>query len=328
MCETTTYSTLQVNQYDPTRTTTLRNAFARDMSRRFRELTQVIKIAVVDKDCFGLVPIQSNQLQEPGYQAFNFPRLQDKVEAFMVWLRQQEERGLLQTIEARRIGAAVEEAWTNIYILDSYKRGVQRARYEMRNAGYDVPTIEASGGIEVVMGNPFHIDRVGLVYTRAYEQLKGITAAMDTQISQILAQGMVDGDNPLRLARKLVATINGGGAELGITDTLGRYIPAKRRAEMLARTEIIRAHHQANIQEYMNWQVLGIEVVAEWSTAGDERVCDQCAGLHGNRYTLKEIEHMIPVHPNCRCIAVPVERGEPRQMAHPTKPRTDELRDV
>ena len=88
--------------------------------------------------------------------------------------------------------------------------------------------------------------------------------------------------------------------ELGITDSLGRFIPAQRRAETLARTEIIRAHHMANMQEYKNWGATGFEVIAEWSTAGDERVCDECAGYHENRYTMQAIEHAIPVHPQCR----------------------------
>lgn len=322
-------STLQRYNYDPTRTTTLRNAFARAMRKRFRDLETVIQEAVVKHDCFGLSVQTYAELQSPGYQAFNFPRVSQKVDAFMQWLRLQEQKGLLETAYYFRIGEAIEEAWTNIFIYDSYKRGVQRARYELRNAGYNVPSVELSGGINAIMSAPFHIDAVGLVFTRAFEQLKGITSQMDTQISQVLAQALVDGDGANAVTRKLLATINGSGAgDLGITDTLGRFIPAKRRAEMLARTEIIRAHHIANIREYRNWGVLGIEVIAEWSTAGDERVCDECAGLHGNRYTLKEIEHMIPRHPNCRCIAVPVGREDPRQVSHPTKPRTDELRDV
>jgi len=134
---------------------------------------------------------------------------------------------------------------------------------------------------------------------------------MDTQISRVLAQGMADGDNPRLLARKLIATINGTGmGELAITDTLGRFIPAARRAEMLARTEIIRAHHNATIQEYRNWAVEGVKVKAEFVTAGDDRVCDRCAALEREVFTLDRIEGMIPLHPNCRCCAIPF-KGEP-----------------
>jgi len=131
---------------------------------------------------------------------------------------------------------------------------------------------------------------------------------MDTQISQILAQGLIDGDHPSIITRKLLATINGSGVgELGITDSLGRFIPAQRRADMLARTEIIRAHHVANIQEYKNWRAMGVTVRAEWSTAGGKRVCEICAGMDGKSFELEEIENMIPQHPMCRCIAVPRE---------------------
>lgn len=309
MNEVTTYNSVQIYQYDPTRTTALRNAFAREMRKRFAALTKIIRQAIIEQDCFGLGIRTYAEMNPPSYRAFDFPRVRQKVDAFMEWLRRQEERGLLEIRMYQRIGASVEEAWTNMYIYDSYKRGVQRARYELRKAGYDVPTIEATGGIEAVMNVPFHIDAVGLAYTRAFEGLKNITSQMDTQISQVLAQGLVDGDGSRLIARKLVASINGTGVgDLGITDTLGRFIPAKRRAETLARTEIIRAHHMANIQEYKNWQALGVKVIAEWGTAGDDRVCDRCAHLHGNKYSLKEIEHMIPVHPNCRCIAVPITR--------------------
>ena len=329
MTETITYSDLQVFQYDPTRTLTLRNSFVKAMNKRFNDLTRVITEAIVEQDCFGLGIHTMAEVTPPIHLAFDFPSNSKKVEAFMVWLKLQEERGLLETVTLQRIGDAIEQAWTNLYIYDSYKRGVIRARSEMKKAKYNVPDVETSGGIEVIMGAPFHVDRVGLAFIRTFEGLKGITAAMDMQISQILAQGLVDGDGARVIARKLVAVINGSGAgELGITDSLGRFIPAKRRAQMLARTEIIRSHHLAKIQEYKNWRVLVITVIAEWGTAGDDRVCTECAGLHGNRYTLEEIEHMIPRHPNCRCIAIPVENKDPRGVPHTTMPRTDELREV
>jgi len=299
---------LTINSYDPTRTTVLRNQFVRDSNRRFNELTAVIKLAVDDQDCFGLRQgtVRTFQMTPPGAGAFAFPRSTDKVTAFMKWLQDQIDRGLLQTAELQQVGVGVESAWTNKYILDSYKRGVQRARYEMGKAGFDVPSIDATGGIGISFSTPFHLDRVGLLYTRVFSELKGITAAMDQQISRVLAQGMTDGDGPGLLARKLVSTINGTGmGKLGIRDSLGRFIPAKRRAEIMARTEVIRAHHQATVQEYRNWGLEGVVVKAEFSAAGDERVCNQCADLDGSVYTLDEIEKMIPVHPQCRCIALP-----------------------
>ena len=246
--------------YDPTKTTALRNQFAANMKRRFAELVSVVVGSVMTNDCFGLSPkLHSLQMTPTQQEAFAFMRSAEKVEAFMKWLREQVDKGILEVSVYQQIGSSIETAWTNIYITDSYKRGVIRARYELKKAGYNVPTIDESGGINIVMMGPVHADRLGLLFTRVFNDLKGITAAMDMQISRVLAQGIADGDGMQLLARKLVSTINGTKmGELGITDTLGRFIPASRRAMMLARTEIIRAHAEATLQEFRNWGVEGV----------------------------------------------------------------------
>jgi SPP1 gp7 family putative phage head morphogenesis protein len=303
-------NTLTYNKnYDPTHTTVLRNLFVSDVNRRFAEIVFVIKKTVVDNDCFGLQKgIQTHQVVPAGWQAFNYRLSQEKIAKFMEWLQIQVNNGILDIREYEQIGNAINSAWTNKYIFDSYKRGVIRARYELQKAGYNVPSIEQTGGIEISMALPIHLDRLGLLYTRAYTDLKGITEVMDTYISRILAQGLADGDSPILLARKMVATINGQGlGDLGITDTLGRFIPAKLRAETLARTEIIRSHHIATIQEYRNWAVYNVIVQAEVITAGDDKVCLACEALEkGGPYTLDEAEKLIPNHPNCRCCTIPL----------------------
>jgi SPP1 gp7 family putative phage head morphogenesis protein len=293
------------NNYDPTKTTVLRNLWAKDMKRRFNELIIVIVEAVVTLDCFGLnnPAFTTNQVVPPGNRAFAFMRDPEKIDAFMTWLKRQEEKGILTTSQFQQIGSAINGAWTNIYVADSYKRGLLRARQELQKAG--VPSIEATGGIDASMSTPFHMDRVGVLFTRVFTELVGITATMDTTISRILAQGMIDGDGPKVIARKMKAAIDGTGETLAITDKLGRFIPAQRRAMMLARTETIRAYHLAAIQEYRNWGVEGVHVMAEWMTSEDEKVCNICREFEGKIFTLDEIEPMIPAHPHCRCVAIP-----------------------
>lgn len=292
--------------YDPTHTTVLRNTFASQMNKRFDELMKVIKISIVDNDCFGL-DLATFQMIPAGKNQFSFRRSQDKVKKFMAWLDEQVKLGILEVSIYEQAGDAIEKAWTNMYITDSYKRGVMRARYEMKKAGYDVPSIESTGGIAASLAVPIHADRLGLLFTRTYTDLKGITEAMDTIISRILAQGMADGDNPKVLARKIYQVINGGAVgDLAMKDSLGRSISAKARAEMIARTEIIRAHHQAMIQEYMNWRVFDVIIEAEIATAGDNRVCTRCEALaKGGPYTLEQAMNLIPYHPKCRCVALP-----------------------
>jgi len=315
------HTNASVNRYDPTRTTALRNAFVKDMNRRFDGLVKIIYKTIVTEDAFGLnnkITIQG-EFTTPSRASFAFPRSADKVEKFRLWLDKQIKNGILEVGELNQIGSGINGAWTNKYIFDSYKRGVIRARYELKQAKYkDIPAMEQTGGIVMSMTSPLHIDRLGLLYTRAFSELQGITSQMDTQISRVLSQGIADGDNPITLARKMRKVItgtSGTGKELAITDTLGRFIPAKRRAEMIARTEIIRAHHVATIQEYKTWATEGVYIRGEWKTSGilegPGHVCDECLALEGHMYDLDEIESMIPYHPNCKCIALPirVEKG-------------------
>lgn len=312
----------KAGKMDPTHTTTLRNAFVREMKWRYLTFARAIKSAIDERDCFGLKAthiLSMAGITPPGELAFAFPRTSQKMAAFMDWIQTQnklflESKGVwtegIELITAPQLGIGVENVWTNKYIHSAYQKGIFRARQEMKKVGYNVPSIGESGGLGVALNQPMHIDRLGLVYSRAYEELKGINASMSSQISRVLAQGMAEGRNPRELAVLLASTVMGPVGGLGITDTLGRFIPAARRAEIMARTEIIRAHHVATIQEYKNWGLEGVMVQAEWATVGDDRVCDECASLEGKIFTLEEIESMIPRHPQCRCIALPIEQKD------------------
>jgi len=300
ICGNSNHLVVNANEYDPTHTTTLRNLFNSKMDVRFNKLCAAIKTKIVTQDFFEFNAPQVNA-------TYPFTRSVVKVQEFMDWLKQQINDGILSVKEYEQLGESIDKAWTNLYITDSYKRGIIRARYELQKAGLSVPSIDKTGGIEMSMFVPLHMDTLGLLFTRVFTELKGITNAMSSQIAKVLTQGLADGDGMLTLANKLVATINGTGmGDLGITDVLGRFIPAKRRAMLLSRTEIVRAHHQAMIQEYRNWGVLNITVLAEIKTAGDDRVCDECSAVaSAGPYSLDEAFNLLPVHPLCRCVAMP-----------------------
>lgn len=289
-------------QFDPTRTLGVRRRFIADLTRRFKAVQRRVTKAVVTNDALGLrAPRMPPTLRLVGRDAlpkeFDFPRSQDKVAAFDTWLAEQIQAHILnpaegvEIIEAPQLGEAVETAWTNKYIDSGYQQGIGRARSELIGAGFDVPTIAESGGINVVFNQPFHLDRVGLLYTRAFSELKTIASGLDSDVSSILAQGMAEGKNPITLAREM-------NKRLGIG-----LVNSKR----IARTEIIRAHHMATIQEYRNSGVIGVKILAEFTTAGDSKVCKRCQRLAGKVFTLDKAEGIIPVHPNCRCVFLPLD---------------------
>ena len=298
MCEVCEH--IQVNvaekQYDPTRTTALRNMAVGESNRRFDHIVALIRKAVDAEDVFGL-RLQALQTT-PGQNAFAWGTNDRKIREFIRWINDLIRDGIL-VVDEIPTGFGIEN-WLQKYLKTAYQRGLARAREELRKAGYNVPTVTASGGLATVMSIPIHVDALAMLYVRAFSDLKGITAVMEQHLTKLLTEGFMSGANPRVIARRLVAAINGKGVgDLGLTDSLGRFISAKRRAELLARTEIIRAHHTANINEYMSWGALGVSVKAEWSTAGDSRVCFECQSLEGQVFTLEEILPMIPLHPQC-----------------------------
>ena len=313
-CCTAPLNGIRINQVDPTRTLTLRNRFVKEMRRRFNQLAKVIRISIVDNDCFGLnTPARIRTNIEAGPAQFDYALSSDKISEFMRWLQDQYQEYILSggTRGIKIIsptGRVTEANWTDIYIQAAYQRGLQRGRQELRNAGIDIPNFGDMPGedsLTVVFNQPFNVERVGLLYIRTFTDLQGITTAMDTMISRALAQGMAEGRGPMELASILDKIITGMGEDFGIFDSLGRWIPGRRRAEILARTEIIRAHHMATISEYERAGLLGVKVKAEWSTAGDSRVCKICAPMEGRVYDIQKIKGMLPAHPQCRCVAIP-----------------------
>src|SRR3990172_8501920 len=76
----------------------------------------------------------------------------------------------------------------------------------------------------------------------------------------------------------------------------------KRRAEMIAATEVTRLYAEGNRAGYA---ASGVEEV-EWVTARDALVCDLCGPLDGKKWPLGQEEYVPPRHPRCRCTPAPV----------------------
>lgn len=76
----------------------------------------------------------------------------------------------------------------------------------------------------------------------------------------------------------------------------------RRRLETIARTETARAQTMGYA---IGLQDIGIEEV-EFQVHPDERTCPICSGKDGDRYSVEDGEGVIPVHPSCRCVLLPV----------------------
>lgn len=265
------------HRFDPTRTQTLRKKFEQEAARRMRWLKGRIREAIVEDDGFGL---KTNRGR------FEFERSADSVAAFMGWLREQMQEGVLEVQPGMPMARAAQQAWTSVYIETAYQRGIAQGAGNMRKAGANVE----QRWIDSAFNRPIHADRVGLIYIRAYEQLEGITEAMSQQISRVLAEGIAEGRNPLDIARLMNDRVD----KIGLN-----------RVRTFARTEVINAHAEASLNAYEEAGLVGVEAQAEFSTAGDDRVCPECASLEESVWLISEAHGIIPVHPNCRCVWIP-----------------------
>jgi len=305
-------TTIVVNQIlrrDPTRTAGIRARFVSQINRRWNAHARDVTASIVERDCFDIQPDLLVIMTPTRYKQFAFTRTSDKVAGFMSWLEAEERRGILELVRRPGIYAGAETAWTDVYIDSAYQRGIRRGRAELRRAGYRVPSLEHEpGGIASVMSQPFHADRVGLLYTRTFEDLKSVTQFTNAEVRRKIsdglttgiARGIAEGKSPRAIARALSKDVRNRVDKIG-----------KVRARTIARTEVIRAHHVATIQEYKQAAAdMDVNVKAEVSTAGFN-VCPICVDLeNGGPYSLRRVEGMIPAHPNCRCVIIPVTRGQ------------------
>lgn len=104
-----------------------------------------------------------------------------------------------------------------------------------------------------------------------------------TTSAEIVAKGIVEGRPTDAMVREM-------RTRLGVV---------KSRAEMIVRTESLRAYNDASNTYYA---AQGVELVMYYATA-DDRSCPICAPRAGNIYRRQDIR--VPLHPRCRCYLAP-----------------------
>lgn len=207
---------------------------------------------------------------------FPFETIGGRRSAFLTWLEDQFQLGVIEHVNHRS------------YIRASYKRGVTHADFALRKAGVQLPE---DTDLEDLFAAPVHADTLETLMTRDLAALRGINAAMGADIGRTLAEGLAQGWNPHKTARE----INGRVDAVGI-----------HRSRLLARTETQNAVAQGTLNRFKQQGVDEVTVFAEFSTAGDARVCPECLTLEGRVFDMDNAAGIIPVHPDCRCVWLPV----------------------
>lgn len=319
-----------VRRRDPAGVRGLQRRLIQQVDRRYDQLNADIRASIVTNDCFNLAGVVAGKaptvlMAGPvPKEAFKFETVQKKIDGFMGWLHEQQADGILDVLhKAETHASIVTPAWSGVYVdsyyakglREAYEKGIKEGRYKLGRAGFG-PAKMQTGPMSIYMQQPFHVDRVGLIYSRAYEDLKTVTQVTEGAVRQQiaagltsgLARGMAEGRNSGDIARQLVKDVTNK------VDQIGRV-----RAKMIARTETARAYHVSAIAEYREAGAAGVDVKAELLTSGLPNVCGECIDLETDGpYTLDQVEFMIPVHPNCACTTIPFLEGD--KLLHPRQP--------
>lgn len=118
--------------------------------------------------------------------------------------------------------------------------------------------------------------------------LKRLTDQFEQQALLGIKQLLIDG------------VITGRSTKSIKTDLIKRFEIIPNKAETIARTEVLSAYRDANLERYR----LSTTVKAwQWSATLDERTCPVCIALDGQEFSLAT---PFATHPNCRCSPIPI----------------------
>ena len=259
---------------DPTRTKLLRDVWSRKLRSAYRSLNAAIRRLLIDQKVFGVINAgeweflgESEQIQR--YADFLDAHVQQNIE--IDWGEHTDKA------YAKGLSRGYTDSTKSIAIAQSLQ---DQALFETTRQQF----------ISLQLRRPPIQEKVKILKNRVLTDLKGVNQTMSARMQSQLIEGFQKGEHPRTIAKRLTS----------VTDKIGKV-----RAETIARTEVIRAHSEGQLDamESMGVQTVGVQV--EWSTAGDDRVCPQCSPMEGKVFKIRDARGLIPLHPRCRCAWLP-----------------------
>ncbi len=264
----------------------IRKRFVAEMARRFAALRRAITLFLVTDDTLGLSG-ESRHVTVNSPRQFASLTQADKLKAFNNWFKQQVDAKIFSVPP----GTDPDRPWTAEFIESAYKQGIVNAFIASRNTLDESPIPDSQiQFLRTSFGAPEALAKARLLATQSFEHVKGITAEMGSSMNLILAKGMLEGQGVKQIAKEMTESVD------GLTD---------KKALQVARTETIRAHAEGQLTAFEKLGVEELGLEAEFSTAGDSRVCLICFALEGKIFKVSEASGIIPQHVGCRCSWIP-----------------------
>ncbi len=215
-------------------------------------------------------------------------------------LRTEDQRAEFEKWLLSRIGPQKqEEELLDEFLSRAQRQGAGRAfddaRKRQRAAAQGDPAKtgkllgEKTATVAGVGGDAAARRRTRAIVSQGLSQVQDLSRAAVGRMTRRLTEGVSLGQSPRVIAADLVK-------EAKIS---------KARAETIARTEVVRAHAEGQLDAMQALRIKRTGALVEWSTTGDRKVCPRCKALNGKVFPLAQARGMLPRHPRCRCAWVP-----------------------
>lgn len=262
-----------------------RREFETVTHNKFVVLRREIRKLLVEDDVYGITPRTPSGEVSAMFNArtgeWANVSEQEKLTLFREWLRD-----LMATGEA-----SIVDGYHGPYIESAHLRGMQSVELSLEL------TTEADGLAGVFSTDPASFaapkryDSVERFYAKTLNLMQGLTDDVGKQMTDILSTGFIEGRHSRVIAARMSRAL------IGLE---------KKRAIVIAQTEMARAYAEGQLDGFEAARVDTVQLFAEWSTAGDDRVCPKCQPMDGKILKIEEARGLIPLHPRCRCAWIPI----------------------
>lgn len=201
-------------------------------------------------------------------------------------------------------GVFTNRWWLNANLTSAYTDGTSDALQSSKNiavaaiVGPEISQQVRSIQLEQIVFSPGFQSRVGLIQSRVFEEMKGLSDSTKTDLANTLARGMAAGKGVKSLTK----------------DVMDRTDISFRRSKRIVRTELLNSYRTATAAET---DVLNEDVYADsewgmlqlWFSALASTSRPNHVSRHGETYTTQETREFYSVSANainCLCSQSPI----------------------
>lgn len=295
--------------HDPTRTTDIRASYTKDVEIRLRKILALVRSVIIGKEAIQFDPTLLANIDAPSRIGSAGMTPEELADAFIAWLTKIEDEILLEVTRDGNGNVSSRDPWQDQHVQATYLRAVTQAELRMQAQGLAIATRE----VRQLLNDPFHSDALHSLFNTNFEAFQTVVDFGNGEIAEKMRQEIILGyaETTPRVAASGRRYLSGPTRRelskrifAAFEDRFEKII--RTRSEMIVRTEIIRAHAEASLNSFAERNIAKTAALVEFATANDARVCILCKNLEGDKFTIENARGVIPVHPRCRCVWIPV----------------------